>query len=177
MTENNRPVHSIRYGNVEASVWARNSPAGYFFDTTFGRVFKSGDEWGKSTTFDDRDLPALAKAAADVHTWIQQAKQNAVTTLGTSETDARRQRSCLKLEKTPLLTGPPQAAGRILYPSRMWVTTGLVKRDAADGLSTKGPTARVATSATVQAVGLACRSEAVKRCGSLPPRRTWACAT
>jgi hypothetical protein len=72
------------YGNVAAAVWLRNtSSAGYFYDTTLTRVFRRKDgNWGDSTTFEDRDLPNLAKAAADVHTWIYQQKANAVTVNG-----------------------------------------------------------------------------------------------
>ena len=83
MPENNKPVYSLRYGNVGAAVWARNSSAGYFFDTTFKRVYKDGDQWGDSSSFEDRDLPNLAKAAADVHTWIYQQKASAVCVKGT----------------------------------------------------------------------------------------------
>lgn len=83
MTENNRPVFKLRYGNVSAAVWLRNSSTGYFYDTTFTRVFRREDgNWGDSTTFEDRDLPNLAKAAADVHTWIYQQKAAAVTVNG-----------------------------------------------------------------------------------------------
>ena len=42
-----------------------------------------GDQWGDSASFEDRDLPNLAKAAADVHTWIHQQKAQAVTVNGT----------------------------------------------------------------------------------------------
>ena len=79
MNSNSQPVHKIRYGNVSAAVWANNSPAGYFFNTTFCRIYKDGaDEWGESTSFDDRDLPNLAKAAADCHSWIYQQKQESL---------------------------------------------------------------------------------------------------
>ena len=74
MEQANRPVHAFRYGNVDCSIWTANSHAGYFYHSTFKRVFKSGDEWGESTSFDDRDLPNLMKAAADAHTWIHQQK-------------------------------------------------------------------------------------------------------
>jgi hypothetical protein len=89
MTENpTRPVFKLRYGNVAAAVWLRNtSSAGYFYDTAFTRVFRREDgNWGDSASFEDRDLPNLAKAAADVHTWIYQQKANAVTVSG-SETE------------------------------------------------------------------------------------------
>jgi hypothetical protein len=74
-----KPVHRIRYGNVSAAVWANNSQAGYFFNTTFNRVYKDGDNWGESHSFEDRDLPNLAKAAADAHSWIYQQKDKAIT--------------------------------------------------------------------------------------------------
>ena len=87
MIENNgQPVYKLRYGNVSAAVWANNSPAGYFYNTTFCRVYKHGDdEWGESTSFDDRDLPNLAKAAADCHSFIYQQKQDAATVSGRDE--------------------------------------------------------------------------------------------
>lgn len=85
MSDNsNRPVYRLRYGNVVAAVWANNSQSGYFYSTTVVRTFvDEGGRWGESTSFDDRDLPNLAKAAADVHTWIHQQKANAVTVNGT----------------------------------------------------------------------------------------------
>jgi hypothetical protein len=83
MIENSaRPVYRLRYGNVVAAVWLNNSAAGYFYNTTFSRLYKDGDQWGDSSSFEDRDLPNLAKAAADVHTWIFQQKAQAVTVNG-----------------------------------------------------------------------------------------------
>ena len=77
MEDTRKPVHSFRYGNVECAIWANNSQAGYFFNTTFGRVYKDGDQWGQSASFEDRDLPNLMKAAADAHSWIYGHKQKA----------------------------------------------------------------------------------------------------
>ena len=78
MSEHDRPVHKIRYGAVTATIWANNSMAGYFYNTTFKRSYRKADEtWGESDSFDDRDLPALAKAANDAHTWIHAAKNRA----------------------------------------------------------------------------------------------------
>ncbi|MGA2617141.1 MAG: hypothetical protein ABSF26_05980 [Thermoguttaceae bacterium] len=89
MAENiTRPVFKLRYGNVSAAVWLRNTAAaGYFYDTTFTRAFRREDgNWGDSTSFEDRDLPNLAKAAADTHSWIYQQKANAVTVNGSEAT-------------------------------------------------------------------------------------------
>ena len=80
MQQTNRPVHSFRYGNVAVAIWADNSPSGYFFNTTFARIFRLDDSWGESASFDDRDLPSLMKAAADAHSWIHQQKAHAEAT-------------------------------------------------------------------------------------------------
>ena len=83
MSENNKPIYRLRYGNVVAAVWANNSQAGYFYNATFQKTYAlDGGGWGDSSSFDDRDLPNLAKAAADVHTWIYQQKAQAVTVNG-----------------------------------------------------------------------------------------------
>jgi len=79
MEHANKPVHRFRYGNVSCAIWANNSSAGYFFNTTFSRVYKERDVWGESTSFEDRDLPNLMKAAADAHSWIYRQKAEAIT--------------------------------------------------------------------------------------------------
>jgi hypothetical protein len=83
MSQNNaKPVYRLRYGNVVAAVWLNNSSSGYFYNTTFCRLYKDGDNWGDSASFEDRDVPNLAKAAADAHTWIYQQKAQAVVVNG-----------------------------------------------------------------------------------------------
>lgn len=82
MEQSNRPVHSFRYGNVDCCIWTANSHMGYFYHSTYKRIFKSGDEWGESASFDDRDLPNLMKAAADAHSWIYRQKAKAVMSPG-----------------------------------------------------------------------------------------------
>jgi hypothetical protein len=56
--------------------------AGYFFNTTFSKIYRSRSVWRHSQTFDDRDLPNLAKAATDAHTWIQTRKSEATVVTG-----------------------------------------------------------------------------------------------
>jgi len=83
MSENNKPVYRLKYGNVVATVWADNSNCGYFYHTTFKKSTPLPDGgWGDYSSFDDRDLPNVSKAAADVHTWIHQQKAQAVTVNG-----------------------------------------------------------------------------------------------
>ena len=86
MTKTNQPVYRIRYGYVAATVWENSSLNGSFFNTTFRRVFrKQDDTWSETDSFDDRDLPTLAKAAADAHSWIYAARQNAAAEVTTEE--------------------------------------------------------------------------------------------
>ncbi len=72
----NTPVHKLRYGGVEAAIWKnlREGMSGEFFSVTLSKRFKHEEEWKESKSFDERDLPTLAKAANDAHTWIQGAK-------------------------------------------------------------------------------------------------------
>ena len=51
------------------------------YNTTFSRPYKdpTTDQWADTTSFCDSDLPALAKAANDAHSWIISHKQNAET--------------------------------------------------------------------------------------------------
>ena len=88
MSDNNRPVYRLRYGNVVGCVWANNSHSGNFLNSTFSRIYKENEKWGDSSSFEDRDLPNRAKAAADVHSWIYQQKANAVTVNGTRGADS-----------------------------------------------------------------------------------------
>ena len=77
MEQANRPVNAFRYGNVTCSIWPSTSHPN-FYHSTFKKTFiTTGDEWGESFYFDDRDLPNLMKAAADAHTWIHQQKAQA----------------------------------------------------------------------------------------------------
>ena len=71
----NKPIHSLSYGPVRASIWRNETANGVFHDVTLCRRFKDGDEWSSTQTFRERDLPVVAKAALDAHSWIHgQAK-------------------------------------------------------------------------------------------------------
>jgi len=83
MSETNKPVYRLKYGNVVATVWINGSLKGVFYTSTYKKVFALDDGgWGDSSSFDDRDLPSLALLAADVHNWIHQQKAQAVTVNG-----------------------------------------------------------------------------------------------
>jgi len=83
MTEN-KPVHSMSYGTLQVSIWAQKSDLDdrNFFRACFNRTYKDNDSWCKSRYFLENDLPVLAKAILDAHTWIQNRKESEVS--GTS---------------------------------------------------------------------------------------------
>lgn len=74
MTQNakNRPVKQIRYGGVKALVWRNETQNGPMYNVTVGRLYREGEEWKTSSSFNVEDLPALAKALLDAHTWVHE---------------------------------------------------------------------------------------------------------
>jgi len=77
METNNRPIHSFIYGSVSVALW--KNPGEHHYRTTLTRIYRDGENWGESLSFDDRDLPHVMKAAADAHSWIHQQKAMAAT--------------------------------------------------------------------------------------------------
>lgn len=77
------PVQRFRYGSVSVAVWLNQSRSGVHYNVTAKRSYKDKetDEWHDSDSFSDSDLPALAKAAFDAHSWIQEQKRQASTTI------------------------------------------------------------------------------------------------
>ena len=66
-----KPVHTIRYGAVEAAIWKNDGEAGAFYNVTLRRGWRDEQgTWHDSTSFNFKDLPNLAKAITDSHSWI-----------------------------------------------------------------------------------------------------------
>ena len=71
----NRPVHTVRYGTIQAAIWRNVVDSGNasraMYNVTFSRSYKDGqNKWKESSSFGADDLLVLAKAANDAHTWI-----------------------------------------------------------------------------------------------------------
>ncbi len=66
----NRPVHTVRFGNVKAAVWANQTSKGIMHNVTLVRSYKDGEEWKESGSFSGDDLLAASKALSEAHTWI-----------------------------------------------------------------------------------------------------------
>ena len=69
MTEN-RPVHSISMGTLQASIWENSSDLGTFFRINVERAFRGTNGWEKSRYFCEYDLENLRKLISDCEIWI-----------------------------------------------------------------------------------------------------------
>ena len=91
-----KPLHHIRYGNVEASIWENiTQGGGAFYNVTFSKHYKDGDEWKTSQSFGMGDLLELSKVADHAHTWIarlqERARENTRAEQGQERRSAPRQ--------------------------------------------------------------------------------------
>jgi hypothetical protein len=70
-TNNKKPTHTLRCGNIKATIWQNESKKGPFFATTFSRLFKDQPgAWRKGTSFGLHDLEALMNVTLEAKEWI-----------------------------------------------------------------------------------------------------------
>jgi hypothetical protein len=71
MATKNKPTHTLRCGNIKATIWQNVSEKGLFFATTFSRPFKDqSGAWRNGTSYGLNDLEALMTAANLAKEWI-----------------------------------------------------------------------------------------------------------
>jgi len=71
MATNKKPTHTLRCGNIKATIWQNVSEKGPFFATTFSRLFKDqSGTWRNGTSFGLNDLEALLTVASEAKEWI-----------------------------------------------------------------------------------------------------------
>jgi len=58
-----KPVHTIRRGNIEAAIWKNDTSNGATFNTTFSRSYKEGDVLKNTSSFGRADLLRVARLA------------------------------------------------------------------------------------------------------------------
>jgi hypothetical protein len=75
----NRPVHTIRFGSIQAAIWRNVVDNGNssrpMYNVTFSRSYKDGENnWKDSASFGADDLLLLSKIADEAHSWIVRQK-------------------------------------------------------------------------------------------------------
>jgi hypothetical protein len=71
MATNQQPSHTLRCGNIKATIWQNAGEKGPFFATTFSRPFKDhSGAWRNGTSFGLNDLEALLTVANEAREWI-----------------------------------------------------------------------------------------------------------
>lgn len=87
----NRPVHTVRYRNIKATVWLNQTAKGAMHNVTVSRSYKTdGQDWRNSSSFGQADLLPLAKALNDAHSWIHQQMTASRKTEGGPRSGSRR---------------------------------------------------------------------------------------
>ena len=70
MKENSKPAAKLRYGNLSAAIWRNDSEKGPFYNVTFQRTYKEGEEFRNAQSFRRDDLLVLGKLADLAHSKI-----------------------------------------------------------------------------------------------------------
>jgi hypothetical protein len=71
-----KPVHSIRFGAIEAAIWKNQNETSTWFNVTITRSYKEGEGFKETTSFGRDDLPLVSKVSSLAHTWIFQQKKS-----------------------------------------------------------------------------------------------------
>ena len=70
MTEKQLPVHVVRFGKVQASIWRNDTKHGPRFNVTAHRLYLENGEWRRSDSFGRDELLSAARAMQAAHDWI-----------------------------------------------------------------------------------------------------------
>jgi hypothetical protein len=66
-----KPVKSLKVGSVEVAVWENSSKEGRkFYTTTLDRNYKAGEEWKKTGSLRDNDLPKAILALQEAYHFV-----------------------------------------------------------------------------------------------------------
>ena len=73
---NNKPVHTIKFGLIEAAIWENTLEDGKksIYNVTVGRLYKpeGSDTWKSTSSLRRSDLPLAVKALDAAHTYLYQ---------------------------------------------------------------------------------------------------------
>ncbi|HJT20126.1 MAG TPA: hypothetical protein VJ746_06625 [Nitrospira sp.] len=66
-----QPAHTLRCGNIKATIWQNASANGPFYAATLSRPFKDeSGAWRNGTSFGLNDLEALVTVARQAQAWM-----------------------------------------------------------------------------------------------------------
>lgn len=66
-----KPAKSVKIGGIEVAVWENSSRDGKkFFTTTLERNYKDGEEWKKTNSLRDNDLPKAILALQEAYHFV-----------------------------------------------------------------------------------------------------------
>ena len=88
MSKHNRPIKTIRAGNIKAAIWENKSDdeSRVFHTVTVVRTYRSDDDWKESVSFGRDDLPKLELVTRKAFEFIHLKAENR----GHGETFAER---------------------------------------------------------------------------------------
>ena len=70
-SEGNGPVKKVKIGGIEVAVWENSSKEGKkFFTTTIERNYKSGEDWKKTNSLRNDDLPKAILALQEAYHFV-----------------------------------------------------------------------------------------------------------
>lgn len=64
------PVHVVKFGKVQASVWQNDTKHGPRFNVTACRLYLENGEWKRSDSFGRDELLAAARSFHAAYDWI-----------------------------------------------------------------------------------------------------------
>jgi hypothetical protein len=74
-TKNNRPVHVVKLGQLEANIWRNETESGVHFNVTLRRRYskEKGDEvtWHSSDSFYGESLGKLRELIEEAMNWLK----------------------------------------------------------------------------------------------------------
>jgi hypothetical protein len=69
ISNNEKPVHTIRVGVIEVAIWRREGENGPFYSVSSKRSYKDGDQWKQADSYGLDDCLLLSKLLDQAHTW------------------------------------------------------------------------------------------------------------
>jgi hypothetical protein len=66
-----KPAKSVKLGGIEVAIWENSSKEGKkFFTTTIERNYKNGEEWKKTNSLRNEDLPKAILALQEAYHFV-----------------------------------------------------------------------------------------------------------